>query len=122
MVIEKMVEYERSFRIFGVVRIPKDICVVLDILRIVDESYWGMIHDEVIVLENVSDQAYQFDALRVESRIEFLIYLHQSEQFRKLLFSTKDIQSSQSRELAIVKIDDFTAKLSLYFFQYKLCL
>lgn len=39
MVIEKMVEYERSFRIFGVVRIPKDICVVLDILRIIDESY-----------------------------------------------------------------------------------
>jgi hypothetical protein len=36
-----------------------------------------MVHDEVIVLENVADQTDQLDALRIKGRIELLIDRHQ---------------------------------------------
>jgi hypothetical protein len=106
--------------LLGVMGIFQDVIIAFYFLRIRDEGDVGVIHDEFIIFEDVADNAYQFATLLIEAGVELLVYLRQLQQLGELVLVAQQVEASEAGQFAVVKIDYFAGKLSLYFFQDKL--
>lgn len=103
-----------------VVRVFEDVVVVLDLLRVGNEGDGGVAHDELIVLEDVADQANQLAAVAAEVRVELGVDVQQLEQLGQLELVAQQVEPSQPGELAVVEVDDLARELSLYLLQDEL--
>ena len=73
MVVEEVVEGERRVCLLCVVGIFEDVTVVFDVLGVVYECYVGVVHYQFATVEDVGDEADQFECLGVEGWIELLV-------------------------------------------------
>ena len=78
MVKEEVVDGKARLGVILVVSIRNDIPVILEILGVVDKGDSSFGHDEIIVLEDVVDEADYFDRAGVKGRVDILVAFQQA--------------------------------------------